>query len=166
MGEKAGSRPLRRLLRVAFVSGIAFAGGCLPQSGNDDDDSGKQPLMSFAGSSGNSSTNKGDPLVQVTAATRNLFAGEEAQTPRQERYQTASRDERAVNAAASLAAAPSFTPSLEIDDAPAGTALASFFKTLSALESGRVESPVTILHLGDSHIAADRFSGDMREQFQ
>lgn len=47
-----------------------------------------------------------------------------------------------------------------------GMALGQFFKALQELESGRRRSPVTILHLGDSHIAADRFSGDMRNYFQ
>jgi hypothetical protein len=167
MGERARSK-LRRLVRATIVGGIAFTGGCLPQSSSDNDD-GKQPLMSFADSSGGVSVNrseKADPLSQVSAAARNLLAGSDAQPVRQESVQTVSRDERAVNAVPPAVAAPVFTPSTEIDDTPVDTALAGFFKALSALESGRVNNPVTILHLGDSHIAADRFSGDMRDQFQ
>lgn len=41
-----------------------------------------------------------------------------------------------------------------------------FFEKLRAIETGRSKQPVTILHLGDRHIAADHFSGDLREQFQ
>lgn len=47
-----------------------------------------------------------------------------------------------------------------------GLALGQFYKALQGLESGRRSSPVTILHLGDSHIAADRFSGDLRQLLQ
>jgi hypothetical protein len=166
MGGKAGSRPLRHMLRVAFVGGIAFVGGCLPQSGNDEE-SGKQSLMSFAGTGGvpSNKSDKADPLSQVTSAARNLFSDTDAQPAvRQDRVQTAARDERAV----ALATAPTLPPQPlpEIDDTSASVALAGFFKALGALESGRVNDAVTVLHLGDSHIAADRFSGDMREQFQ
>jgi hypothetical protein len=166
MGGKAGSRPLRHMLRVAFVGGVAFVGACLPQSGNDED-SGKQSLMSFAGTGGvpSTKTDKADPLGQVTSAARDLFGGTDAQqTTRQDRVQTAARDERAVNVAPGSSLPPQPLP--EIDDISASVALGSFFKALGALESGRVSDAVTILHLGDSHIAADRFSGDMREQFQ
>jgi hypothetical protein len=166
MGEEAGSGRLRRLLRVVFVGSIAFAGGCLPQS-NNEEASGKQPLMSFAGSGGNTSTKRSDKADPLDVAARNLFGESGAKSARQDVVQNTSREDRAVAAVApSAAAAPPFTPSLEIDDTPATAALADFFKSLGALESGRVESAVTILHLGDSHIAADRFSGDMREQFQ
>ena len=44
--------------------------------------------------------------------------------------------------------------------------LDSFFQALGDLKSGRRTEPVTVLHLGDSHIAADRFSGDLRAHFQ
>ena len=44
--------------------------------------------------------------------------------------------------------------------------LSRFHRALGALESGQRHKPITILHLGDSHIASDRFSGDLREMFQ
>lgn len=44
--------------------------------------------------------------------------------------------------------------------------LTGFHRALRALEGGLRHRPVTILHLGDSHIASDRFSGDLREMFQ
>jgi len=45
-------------------------------------------------------------------------------------------------------------------------ALANFFKALAALERGDRQKPVTILHLGDGHIAADRFTADLRTWLQ
>ncbi|MBX2804657.1 MAG: hypothetical protein KTR19_01685 [Hyphomicrobiales bacterium] len=58
-------------------------------------------------------------------------------------------------------------PSIEdIPEVPANVALTQFFASLSNLEQQSGERPVTILHVGDSHIAADRFSSSLREQFQ
>lgn len=162
MGEKADSGPLRRLLPVALLGALAFIGGCFPQS-DDDDGNGK---LSFAGadSSPTNRAGKSDPLDRVASVARNLFenspsssssGGEDAST------RTARLDESETTSAA-----PVSTPPAEIKDTPSGVALAEFFRALGALESGRVENAVTILHLGDSHIAADRFSGDMRDQFQ
>ncbi len=50
--------------------------------------------------------------------------------------------------------------------APDGISLSGFYRALTALQSGVRQDPVTILHLGDSHIASDSFSGDLREKFQ
>jgi lysophospholipase L1-like esterase len=47
-----------------------------------------------------------------------------------------------------------------------GVPLANFYRALAGLQSGLRQEPVTILHLGDSHIAADNFSGDLRALFQ
>lgn len=44
--------------------------------------------------------------------------------------------------------------------------LARFFAALARLEDGTGHQPVTILHLGDSHIASDRFTADLRHFFQ
>jgi len=44
--------------------------------------------------------------------------------------------------------------------------LVNFFQALGDLKSGQRAEPVTVLHLGDSHIASDRFSGDLRAHFQ
>lgn len=41
-----------------------------------------------------------------------------------------------------------------------------FFAKLKALEAGTLETPLTILHFGDSHIAADRFSKTLRRKLQ
>jgi lysophospholipase L1-like esterase len=58
-------------------------------------------------------------------------------------------------------------PSIDdIPEVPANVALGRFFSGLMRLEKGEKRETVTILHIGDSHIAADRFSGSLREQFQ
>ncbi len=44
--------------------------------------------------------------------------------------------------------------------------LSGFYTALARLESGKRVRPVVVVHLGDSHIAADRFSGDLRQRFQ
>lgn len=49
---------------------------------------------------------------------------------------------------------------------PVNVALASFHGALRDLESGSRQKPITVLHLGDSHIASDRLTGDMRAMFQ
>lgn len=47
-----------------------------------------------------------------------------------------------------------------------GEPLVQFYRALVGVRSGRRREPVSILHLGDSHIAADRFSGDLRALLQ
>ena len=54
----------------------------------------------------------------------------------------------------------------DIPEVPANVALSHFLAALADLEHQREKRPITILHIGDSHIAADRFSGSLREQFQ
>ncbi|MDA7947130.1 MAG: GDSL-type esterase/lipase family protein [Hyphomicrobiaceae bacterium] len=49
---------------------------------------------------------------------------------------------------------------------PNSEPLSKFFRGLNALKTGHRSAPVTILHLGDSHIAADRFAGSLRALFQ
>ncbi len=48
----------------------------------------------------------------------------------------------------------------------ADAALKNFFEALAALDRGDRQQPVTILHLGDQHIAADRITAELRAQFQ
>lgn len=63
-------------------------------------------------------------------------------------------------------------PSLDEARAAAGrlvhnrTPLTNFYRALSNLQAGLRSEPVTVLHLGDSHIAADGFSGDLRDLLQ
>jgi len=50
-----------------------------------------------------------------------------------------------------------------IENAPA---LANFFRALRASQSGRRLEPVRIMHFGDSHIAADILTAQIRRRFQ
>lgn len=54
---------------------------------------------------------------------------------------------------------PAFEPAV----LPPAKSLASFYAALAALSSGRRTHPISILHLGDDHIAYDRFAGALRE---
>jgi len=49
---------------------------------------------------------------------------------------------------------------------PYSSKLAHFYRALYDIETGVRQEPVTILHLGDSHIASDRLTGDVRSMFQ
>ncbi len=162
--EKAVSGPWYRLCQFIVISCALFAGGCLP---NDDGQSAtsKQPKLGSIGSSGNAGVNrseKGDALIGGAA---NLLEQVAARSDEPGSRKTALVTEASLSPAALLTAASDIAEAA-IGDAAANVALDSFFKALSALESGRAKGPVTILHLGDSHIAADRFSGDMRDEFQ
>jgi hypothetical protein len=44
--------------------------------------------------------------------------------------------------------------------------LQKFYGALQAVKNGRRQTPVTILHLGDDHVAADEFTGELRKQMQ
>ena len=44
--------------------------------------------------------------------------------------------------------------------------LAAFYNTLDGIEAGTGASSVTVLHLGDSHIASDRITGEVRKLLQ
>jgi hypothetical protein len=46
---------------------------------------------------------------------------------------------------------------------PPAKSLANFYAALTGLAAGKRAQPVAILHLGDDHIAYDRFAGSLRE---
>ena len=54
-------------------------------------------------------------------------------------------------------------PANKIENAPA---LANFFRALKATKSGERLEPVRIMHFGDSHIAADILTAQIRRRFQ
>ncbi len=60
---------------------------------------------------------------------------------------------------ASVEALPGFEPMI----LPPAKSLANFYASLTALAAGKRTQPVTVLHLGDDHIAYDRFAGTLRE---
>ncbi len=63
------------------------------------------------------------------------------------------------------AAEPVSTVSAPPQLIPADEALGNFFEALAALDRGDRQESVTILHLGDEHIAADRITAELRAQF-
>jgi lysophospholipase L1-like esterase len=159
--EKAGSAPVCRLLQLSLVSFVSLLGGCLPQG--DGEGGAPKQAYAFSGSQDSGTVNrseKGDALLAGAATVPGPLLERTVG-----RSDQASRKTEPLTQTAPAAAqdSPSFAP---VDDMPATDALGSFFRALSALEKGHSQNAVTILHLGDSHIAADRFSGDLREQFQ
>jgi lysophospholipase L1-like esterase len=102
---------------------------------------------------------KGDPLLGNVAAVPEKLIERAIG-----RSETGSR--KSAQFTEGSAAAPAEAPPQPINDTPSTVALGNFFRALGALQNHRGQGAVTILHLGDSQIAADRFSGDMREQFQ
>jgi len=62
----------------------------------------------------------------------------------------------------------SLTPNREaaLRSVPESAPLSGFYRALIGLQLGVRSKPVTVLHIGDSHIAADRFTGTLRELFQ
>jgi len=54
----------------------------------------------------------------------------------------------------------------KVADLPASKALKNFFDALAALDRGDRKKPVTIVHIGDGHIAADRFTSTLRGRLQ
>jgi hypothetical protein len=163
-----GSAAAGRLLRVAAMTGLAALTGCLPGSG-DDSKSPSYGLSTPAGDGASNHSGKGDALLGTVAGVAGEIidratSGKDEPAPRK----SAALSETSVaTVTTSAPSSPEGAPVLaEVKDTPATVALGSFFRALGSLEGGRNPNAVTVLHLGDSHIAADRFSGDMREQFQ
>lgn len=70
-------------------------------------------------------------------------------------------------AALMLGACAGFGGSLSCEANPSGSSeLARFHQALENLSTGKRPRAVTILHLGDSHIASDRLAGDLAGFFQ
>ncbi len=147
------------LARMAIIAGVALAAAaCLPQ-GQPESGSGTGPGMGYAGGQDNAADRPGksNPFQDAASAAGRLFGGA-ATAPRRGEIITSSTTQTAQDALPGEGAG-------KIASIPADVALGRFFKALAATR-GRAGRTVTILHLGDSHIAADRFSGDLREAFQ
>jgi hypothetical protein len=78
-------------------------------------------------------------------------------------YTVESRRPATVGAPSRFATATETSLGFEPVIMPPAKSLANFYAALSALAAGRRTQPVTILHLGDDHIAYDRFAGTLRE---
>lgn len=69
----------------------------------------------------------------------------------------------ALQTTSALAVAPPSEPAAVQN---AGELLSQFHADLRALAAGERTKPLTILHIGDDHIAADRATGELRRLFQ
>lgn len=162
--NKADGVGVGRLLLLSFIGSVAMLGGCLPQG--DDKSADGQHGLGFAGG-------KGDLAINRSGKSDSIFTSVAAVPAKliEEAIGGGEETGRGGDDVPAPALSPSPSPSQDtanaapIVDTPAAAALESFFRALGAIE-GRRSGIVTVLHLGDSHIAADRFSGDMREQFQ
>jgi hypothetical protein len=68
--------------------------------------------------------------------------------------------------ALAVAPEPDEPRAVEAPIAPPAVALGNFYAALASLANGQRTDPVTVLHLGDDHIALDQFTSDLRAQFQ
>lgn len=136
----AGLRPpLARMLVVGALSALTL--GCLPDNNSGDSQTIQAPVSNVEA--------KADRL-DVGGAR----AGSDVRVETTATVIPTSAPEPGENL-------PAPAPSV-----PAGEALKHFFDALAALDRGDRQQPVTILHLGDEHIAADRITEALRTQFQ
>ncbi|NJM33702.1 MAG: hypothetical protein HC850_02210 [Rhodomicrobium sp.] len=163
MEASANSVCARLTGRAIFISilGLAAA-GCLPDSKTG---SNKTDASAYA-----ESTAKSSPLARKKGDVQEISQASQTLTSGPGTTGSLSGEARLYAAAdTSASAQEDLTPSIpaieDIPEVPANVALARFFSSLAKLEKGTAQT-VTILHLGDSHIAADRFSGGLRDQFQ
>ncbi|MDX2263728.1 MAG: hypothetical protein NW215_01970 [Hyphomicrobiales bacterium] len=164
MGASSGRRRLshlRGVRAVVCVFACITAGGCLP--GADSEDGGLKAALGKFTSDEETRVNraeKKDALISMRAVDElgeNIASTVRSVRRAGEHLVSIDRGPSVLDAGPGLAEAE--PPVIE-------TALAPFYASLAALEARKTEKPVTIVHLGDDHIASDRFSGDLREQFQ
>jgi lysophospholipase L1-like esterase len=131
--------PLARMLVVGVLSALTV--GCLPENKTGDSQTVKAPVSNIAA--------KADRLD-----TGGAVAGSDV------------RVETTATVIPTSAPEPGDNLPTPAPPVPAGEALKHFFDALAALDRGDRQKPVTILHLGDEHIAADRITEELRMQFQ
>lgn len=161
------NRPSVRLARLAgaatcfaFVAGLA---GCLP--GSSDAPNRSAGLFGFSASSESQASNRaaktdlGFAPASGVPATSSIPS--EVTGPSPSRVRPATLGEAAADTQGDEQL---FEPA--IAPVPIQTALKHFFESLAEVDAGSRERPVTIVHLGDDHIAADRFSAGLRAHFQ
>jgi len=161
MENSAGSRLLTNGVRIAFMGLLGFAlAGCFPESESD---------APNADEIKTSNSDVGGYAQVAKEKLRNSGAAADDEWGEQVRGSFAQEATVFAAGTTSLNAetgAPQIPRIEDIPEVPANVALNHFFSQLAKLEKGVSDDPVTVLHVGDSHIAADRFSGSLREQFQ
>jgi hypothetical protein len=155
-----------KALRAAILctSGLLLS-GCIPGS-DDDNSSFKATLSKFVGSEGEGNhvnrSGKNDALLRLkTVDEIGQDFTSSIRSVRQSGEQVVSL-ERPLG----VGGQPRFQPLPNLEPISLEAALSDFYAALHGLETGNRKQPVTIVHFGDQQIAADRFSGDLREQFQ
>lgn len=165
LSRNCSGRPFFNGLVVAVCLGL---GGCLPGLPGVDDGSSE---ASFA----SSGEEGGLPVVQSVKANFLSFSSQPARA--EERPARGAREPEsgritvaagpaAQGRNAQAAAEPPRQERIEAVIEPPAQSLRAFYGALSALTSGQRTDPVTILHLGDDHVAADLFTSDLRGQLQ
>ena len=159
MEARVNSRHLRCVLRIAVLAGAVLTGsGCLP---GEEAKSGKSDAASFGFGQGNSNVNrsdKRDPLLDdIADAAQTLFDSPASTASRKSGVETAAYNNGATTSDAAQAGALGAPLVEDIPDIPANVALSRFFSALAKVEAHQPGKTVTILHLGDSHIAATDF---------
>ncbi len=168
MQASAGSGHMRRFIGAALIGMIGLIlSGCLPEGKSSAGRKGDAPSAADREAPGFSHVNrsaKTDPNLDEIA--NQIAAGGSGSGAGRTGAQEAAVFATAATSFSADDGSPPPIPTIEdIPEVPANVALAHFFSALAKLEKGGGKT-VTILQLGDSHIAADRFSGGLREQFQ
>ncbi len=166
MEGSAGSGRLRHLIGATLIGLIALMlSGCFPEGKSS---AGKRPGPTAAADraalpySGVNRSAKSAPSFDQMSNASGAASSDPGRPPVQE----AAIFTTAATSYSTDDGSPPPIPTIEdIPEVPANVALAHFFSALAKLEKGGART-VTILQLGDDHIAADRFSGGLREQFQ
>lgn len=146
-GRRPSARRARRAVSFSVLACSALLlAGCFPEE-KKDARSGEEKLVVFQTTAEQVQRGrKADYLVRVAAAPAPIPApAPQVMTP-----------PRAAPPPEAIAPAP------PVRD----YALSRFHAALRGLDTGARQKPVTVLHLGDSHIASDRFTGDIREMLQ
>lgn len=168
MEAPADSRTLRYGVRIAVLGAIGLVvAGCIPESQSENRnngnrgyaESGSESIIAVNRSSKSDAGFPGKEGGSSLGAAGGL--GADSGSSQEATIFTAGTT--SVSADEGVEPIPSIE---DIPEVPADIALSHFYSVLTKLEKQRDGQIVTILHIGDSHIAADRFSGSLREQFQ
>jgi lysophospholipase L1-like esterase len=161
----------RRAFAVAFTSAALFLVGSSARNDAVDE----LPVSSIANiataPAGPATTQREDRLAQPTLVARIdtsfasiVIAGKQPRLSggKQPRLAHVLQPYPMANPARFAARVPPPQPAPQIAAGP----LSRFYAKLAALESGERTEPVTILHIGDSHVAADSFTRGIRARLQ
>ena len=152
--ESRSQRLARNSVRLALTGCLcAMAAGCFPGDGEKTGET--KPSLSFPVSNIASKTDRWDVLSESRSKDAAI-----------EDYRIATTATVVPTSASAETTTSVREPFPTVTGVPASKALRKFYDALAALDGGDRSKPVTILHLGDGHIAADRFTSTLRARFQ